>query len=171
MIKRYHCLKTKIDQTKIDYLNIYFDNHELIVIHQKELIDFHFSFYDRLIKRAKGIHPVAKEGMVKFKIDNDLEIDTTGIFDQEQLKKNRKSYIINRMLEGGIEAIEFYDETGCSQKVYGDFLFNQEGDDLLLVAKEKPFFESFTSNYHYIDLPLLEKEYIQSISLDFMDGN
>ena len=71
MYKRYTCLKTKINKEDLSYCNILFDNNELLVIDQDEIADFHFTFYDKLIKRDQGIHPFVKEGLIKLEYNNE----------------------------------------------------------------------------------------------------
>lgn len=171
MYKRYTCLKTKINKEDLSYCNIFFDNNELLVIDRDELVDFHFTFYDKLIKRDQGIHPFVKEGLIKFKLITKTKHDSTGVFDQDNYLKNRPLYITNQFMQGGISAIEFYDNKACSKKIFGNFLSYIEDDYLCLLGKEKPFYEAYESEYHYIDLPNLEKPIIQSISLDFLDLN
>lgn len=163
-MSRYYFNKEDINLNDIEYICIHFDNNEYISILKNEILDYEFEYQDKLTCYRNGIYPVVNKGYINFKINKYCSFDSF-IYDTEKFNKNRKQFIFDRCVEGRIIALNFFNSDGWGMMIFGNFIptFDDERMSFEILDKENKNYSSTMS----IDLPVLNKDNTQSISLDF----
>ncbi len=164
---RYYYEKEKLKFNNIEHLCLYFDNNEYISLSKDELLDYEFEYQDRLLNYRDGIYPCAKRGYINFNIKkySSGTVRSNFIYNEDKYRKNRKRYIFDRCIEGGILCVEFFNSYNWSIKVFGNFNPIVDNDSMsfeILDSKNKNISDKF-----YIDLPEFKKNYIYELCLDF----
>ena len=163
---RYYFKKEDLKFDNIEHLCLYFDNNELISLSKDEILDFSFEFQDRLVFYKDGIYPVVKVGYINFNIKkySSGTVRENFIYNEKDYRKNRKEYIINRCMEGGIVFVKFFFWNYKSIKVFGNFkpILNDNVSFQILDSNNESNSDKF-----FIDLPNPKKAHIDSVTLYF----
>lgn len=166
MNNKYFFQKENLKIDNFEYLNILFDNDEILSLSKEEIDSYNYEIKDKLIREGKGTYPVISKGEFVFRINEKYVKNDSFLYDEESYLKDKKDYIINKCLKTkGIKAIEFVYES-FNYRFYGNFKSELRDNLLCLFVDEQDINESLQS---YITLPPLRKDYIQCISLDFDD--
>lgn len=164
---RYYFKKEDLKLNNIEYVRLYFDNNEYISLYKDEILDYEFIYQDRLISYRDGIYPYAKTGYINFNIRkySSGTVKSNFIYNEKAYIKNRKQYILDRCMDGGICCIEFFDNNNWSMKVFGNFNPIVKNDAMsfeILDSKNKNISDTF-----YIDMLDIKKDKLLKLHLDF----
>lgn len=165
----YHSKDSFFEKRQISFLQILFDNGDYFPISNREVVDFVFTYYDRLITYGDGYIAHARNGQITLKIQKHYShtYDDYFLSNTDEYKKERIKTIEERLLEGGIQYLRFFNEDNWSQMIVGSF--KAEIEDDYLVIRVSPLLpdEPYESDNFYIKLQPTRKEDISSILLDF----
>lgn len=170
---KYFTYKKNISMDDLYYVQVVFDNGDSIELDKRELIDYEFEFYDKLIWFNSAPTPFVRKGFVKFKIhDYKRKMRTSQTMRLvKEYNCNRKSYIENRCCEDSIICVRFANETPDYKVVSGLFSGKIEDGYLILNANNIWPNAPFESDKHYIDLHSVNKANVDRIRFTFENGD
>lgn len=166
----YYFKKNFYSPKDVEFAYLFFDNGDYITVDKKEIIDFDFEFYDKMVWYQDSIVPVAKFGFVKLKISKlkSSRYDSIYMNKIKDYNRNRKKYIENFCCnDNPLVSVKFFNDNNCSKSVYGQFNGKMDGEYLVLSSIDIWPNISSNSDKFSISLHSVNKSIINKITLDF----
>lgn len=154
----------------IKQLQIIFDNGDYAPVFHTEIINYQFTYYDRLVSFHRGYAPRARSGEMRLKLKRTCGAiyDRYQLFDPTNYRKDRINAMIHRMVDyGGIRAIRFFNDDNWSYLVLGDYKAEFDGEDIVIKAYPSSVDEPYQSDNFNISIAPIKKDDILYIHLDF----
>lgn len=154
----------------ISFAKLLFDNGEIIPVSGDEIEEISIRLYDKLILENDVLCAVAESGILKLCIQEKPHKSfsfITFVYNLKEYRTNRKTYLENRLLEGELRGIRFYNENRWHTTVFGNVVAKAEKNFMYLQYVPKPFADSCESDEHIVLLNNIKKSLIESIDIDF----
>lgn len=154
----------------ISFAKLLFDNGEIIPVSGDEIEEIFIRLYDKLILENDVLCAVAESGLLKLCIQEKPHKSFTYdmfVYSPKEYRTNRKAYLENRLHEGELRGIRFYNKNRWHTTVFGNIVAKVEENYICLQYVPKPFADSCDSKEHIVQLNNIKKSLIESIELDF----
>lgn len=162
--------KKNFEKDDVGVMRLFFDNGDYLSFRGGEIADMRLKLYDRLVAGERGFCTVAESGYIKLKVSrkDDIDYPDEFLYNSEEYRKDRKSYIEKRCVnEGGIKFIRLFDEDNRHDTIYGNIAAAMDGGFLVLTFSGIENFGSSDGDENVILLNDISKAKIVSINLDF----
>lgn len=162
--------KTTYRKEDISFVKLLFDNGEIIPVSGDEIEEISIRLYDKLILENDVLCAVAESGLLKLCIQEKPHKSfsfITFVYNPKEYRTNRKTYLENRLSEGELRGIRFYNENRWHTTVFGNIVAKVEKIFMCLQYVPKPFADSCESDEHIVLLNNIRKSLIESIDIDF----
>lgn len=169
----YSVKKNEFKKEKIEYIEMFFNNGDYIIISKTEIIDISTRLYDKLIIGKDYWNPfcaVVESGFLKLKLLKKAKgiYANSHVYNQKEYNRDRIEYIKNRLYnEGGVDCIKLFDKNNWYFTLYCQVETTLDGDNLNLKFIQCYKKAECKSDLHIISLPEIKKSLISRLELDF----
>lgn len=154
----------------ISFAKLLFDNGEIVPVSGEEIEEISIRLYDKLILENDVLCAVAESGLLKLCIQEKPHKSFTYdmfVYNPKKYRINRKLYLENRLVEGELRGIRFYNKNRWHTTVFGNIVAKAEDNLMCLQYVPKSFAESCESDEHIVQLNNIRKSLIESVDIDF----
>lgn len=170
--KFYHTKTPEFGLDELAFLEICFDNGEVIIVTKNDVVDFAFTYYDRLVTHGRGFCPVARSGQLRLNIKDGEAVINDSFLNSNTDDLNSIDFLKKRFLKGGISSLRFFDDNNWHYNNMGNFSPIVDGEYIIIEAYPNPLDEPFESDYFTVEPISLTKAHIFKIyfSLENCEG-
>lgn len=170
MENRYQYPKRTYTKNNVSSMYIFFENGDFLEIAGSEIYDLQINTYDKLVREGRGVSPVAEKGYIKLKICDKASFfrKSYEVYNPDQIKKGRKSYMENRcMTESIIYKLWLFDSNNWHNVILGNIKAKMEDGFLIFEFLPLSLMSEASGEMHYINLGNITKDKVFKIDLDF----